>query len=94
MSVEQSVEWELAGKTKVIRENLPQWHFVDHKSQITWPGTEQRLPQWKAMAHDCHCVSDYWTGFGLPIEFIDHFNTQLVITSNYNTIADFHTMNH
>jgi hypothetical protein len=27
MSVEQSVEWELAGETKVLGENLPQCHF-------------------------------------------------------------------
>jgi hypothetical protein len=28
MSVEQSVEWELAGETKVLGENLSQRHFV------------------------------------------------------------------
>jgi hypothetical protein len=35
MSVEQSVEWELAGETKVLRENLPQCHFVHHKYHMT-----------------------------------------------------------
>jgi hypothetical protein len=34
---------------------------------------------------------DYYAGFGLNIEFIDPFNTQLVNTNNYNTIASFHT---
>jgi hypothetical protein len=32
MSVEQLVEWELAGRTEILRENLPQCHFVDYKS--------------------------------------------------------------
>jgi hypothetical protein len=31
MSVEQSVERELAGETEVLRENLPQCQFVHHK---------------------------------------------------------------
>jgi hypothetical protein len=39
-SVEQSVEWELAGVTEVLGENLPQYHFIHHKSHMTWPGLE------------------------------------------------------
>jgi hypothetical protein len=35
MNVGQSVELELAGETKVLRENLPQRLFVHHKSHMT-----------------------------------------------------------
>jgi hypothetical protein len=34
MIVEQSVEYELAGKTEVLGENLPQCHFVHHTSHM------------------------------------------------------------
>jgi hypothetical protein len=35
MSVEQSVEFELAGETEVLIENLPQCHFARYKSHMT-----------------------------------------------------------
>jgi hypothetical protein len=34
MIVEQSVKCELAGKPEVLGENLPQCHFVHHKSHM------------------------------------------------------------
>jgi hypothetical protein len=40
MSVEQSVERELSGETKVLGENMPQRHFAHHKSYMTIPGLE------------------------------------------------------
>jgi hypothetical protein len=35
VTVEKLVEWKLAGKTEVLGENLPQRHFVHHKSHMT-----------------------------------------------------------
>jgi hypothetical protein len=50
MSVEQSVEWELVGETEVVGVNLPQCHFVHHKSHTTWPDLEPRQPRLTAWA--------------------------------------------
>jgi hypothetical protein len=46
--VEQLVEWRLAGETEVFGENLPQRHFVHHKSHMARPGLEPGLPRWEA----------------------------------------------
>jgi hypothetical protein len=40
MSVEQPAKLELAGETEVLWENLPQYHFIRHKSHLTQPGIE------------------------------------------------------
>jgi hypothetical protein len=44
MSVEQSVEWHLAGETEVLGENMPQRHLDHHKSNMTWLGFEPGPP--------------------------------------------------
>jgi hypothetical protein len=50
------VEWESAGEIEVFGESLSQYHFIHHKSHMTYPGIEpgpavvsQRLTAW-AMA--------------------------------------------
>jgi hypothetical protein len=43
------------------------------------------------MNHIVTCMSDYRRGFGLEVVFIDHFNTEPVITLNYSAIANFHS---
>jgi hypothetical protein len=42
--VEKLVEWRLAGETEVLGENLPQRHFVHHKSHMTRLGFELGPP--------------------------------------------------
>jgi hypothetical protein len=46
-SVEQSVEWRLSGETELLGGNLPQDHFVHHKSHMILPGLEQEPPRWE-----------------------------------------------
>jgi hypothetical protein len=41
VTVEQLVECQLAEETEVLEENLPQYHFVNHKSHMTEPGTSR-----------------------------------------------------
>jgi hypothetical protein len=48
MNVEQLAELKLSGKTEEPGEELPQCHFVHHKSHITWHCHEPRKPRWKA----------------------------------------------
>jgi hypothetical protein len=46
--VEQLVERTLVGETEILGENLPQCHFVHHKSHMTLPGFEPGTALWEA----------------------------------------------
>lgn len=46
INVLQLVEWETEGGNGNIRRNLPQFHFIYHKSQLS-PVFELELPLWK-----------------------------------------------
>jgi hypothetical protein len=79
MSVEQSVEWELAEETETLGENLPQCHFAHHKFHMVWPGVEPGpmanilLTAWAMVQHMnlvfLHCltslgISAFYLGAG------------------------------
>jgi hypothetical protein len=48
MIMEKQMECRLERETEVLGENLPQRHFVHHKSHMTRPGFEPGPPQWEA----------------------------------------------
>jgi hypothetical protein len=47
MNVEQSVQWQLAGETEVLGENLLHCLFIDHKSHMKLPGWSPGRSGWK-----------------------------------------------
>jgi hypothetical protein len=46
--VVQLMEWRLLGETEVLGKNLPQRHFVLHKSHMARPGLELEPLRWEA----------------------------------------------
>jgi hypothetical protein len=56
MSVEQWVEWELAGETEVFGENLSQYHFDHNKWQMAWPVIELGKPATNRLSYGSSLV--------------------------------------
>lgn len=48
MNLEQLVEWELKGRTEVLKENPLHCHLVHHKSNIIWSEMKPVLGEWEA----------------------------------------------
>jgi hypothetical protein len=75
-------------RNKHGRTELDIWHrLVGQQCRIYFD------TRWERVNYIFTCMSDSRWGFGLDTGFIDHFNTQLVITLNYSTITNFHTLN-
>jgi hypothetical protein len=90
MTVEPLVECELAGETEVLGKNLPQRHFVHHKSHTTRPWLEplaaavgsQRLTAW-AMARPIYLDKPYSLANTLPSCTISYHSGHKAMKSAY-----------
>jgi hypothetical protein len=67
MSGDQRVGWELSVETEVLGENLPQCHFIHHKSYMIWHRLEPVPSWWKSGYY----TPELWHGPSLPMVIVE-----------------------
>jgi hypothetical protein len=80
ISVDQSVEWELARETELLGKNLPQYLFVHHKSHMKWSGIEPEPPQWAA--------GDWQPNYGTAIRKVTTVSQKIFRKALANVVMD------
>jgi hypothetical protein len=79
----------LSGETEVLGENVPQRHFVHHKSHLTRPGIEPGPPWWEASG----LPLELWRGPGTELRAQDCDNVlpgqgQGAVTEEYGAMVE------